>query len=68
VSDILRQYALGRDVGYLLTQRKDEDGTLMEQYNVSRFFPLTDEGLKNITEQAANPKRKTPLLTTWDEE
>lgn len=68
VSDILRQYALGRDVGYILTQRKGEDGELMEQYNISRFFPLTDEGIKIISEQAKSAKRKTPLVITWDEE
>jgi hypothetical protein len=68
VEEIIRQYAVGRDVGYVMTQRTDpETKELMEQYNIKSFFPLTDEELKRVTEQAGSEKRRKPLVVTWDE-
>ncbi len=67
VEEAIRRYVVGRDVGYIMTQRKDEDGSLMEQYNIQRFFPLTDTEIKYVTEQAENKKRRQPLVVTWDE-
>lgn len=67
VAEIFRTYAAGQDVGYIMAQRKDEDGKPMEQYNIQRFFDISDAGLAEITRQAQSEKRKTPLVITWDE-
>lgn len=67
VENILREYLTGREVGYVMTQRTDDDGSLMDLYNIARFFPLTQSGLKAITEEANNPRRRKPLVVTWDE-
>lgn len=67
IEEILREFLTGREVGYIMTQRKDEDGALTEQYNIQRFFPLDEETIKAVVEQSQNPKRRTPLVVTWDE-
>ena len=66
VEELIRKYATGNDVGYIMVQRKDEEKNLMEQYNIQRFFPLTDEELQKVTEQAKG-KRRQPLVVTLDE-
>jgi hypothetical protein len=69
VTAMLRENALGNDVGYVSYQRVDEDGSLMDQYNINRFFPLTDAGIEAITNEAGNEnRRRGPLVITWDEE
>jgi hypothetical protein len=68
VEQIFRKYAAGVDVLYVMKQRKDEDGKPMEQYNITSFYPATEESITNLIEQSQNPKRKTPLTVTWDEE
>ena len=68
VADVIRRHSQGNEVGYVMYQRTDEDGELMEQYNIKYFFPLDDESLKSMQETAASPKRKRgPLVVTWDE-
>lgn len=67
VSSLVRKHAIGREVVYIMTQRKDEEGKLMETYNVQRFLPYSEDTLVDLAEQAANGKRKTPLVVTWDE-
>ena len=68
VADVIRRHALGQEVGYVQYQRTDEDGELMEQYNIKYFFPLDDDTLKTTAEQAQSPKRKRgPMVVTWDE-
>jgi hypothetical protein len=68
VADVIRRHATGKDVGFVSYQRTDEDGELMEMYNIKYFFALNEESIKSITEQAANQKRRRgPLVVTWDE-
>jgi hypothetical protein len=72
VEQVLREYFTGREVGYIMKQRQDKDDNghyvLVEQYNIQRFFNPTEDALVDLQKQAANPKRKTPLVITWDEE
>lgn len=68
VADVIRRYAVGKDVGYVQYQRTDEDGELMEMYNIKYFFPTDDDSLGEVVEQSNNQKRKRgPLVITWDE-
>lgn len=69
VADVIRRYAVGKDVGYVQYQRTDEEGELMEMYNIKYFFPANDEdAVKDVMKQADNQKRKRgPLVITWDE-
>jgi len=67
VENIFRQYLTGRDVGYVMSQRTDEDGGLMDQYNIARFFPMTDDGVKGIIRESGKPRRRKSLVVTWDE-
>jgi hypothetical protein len=67
VGQILKEHLSGAEVGYVLTQRKDEDGELMEQYNVQKFFPATDDGIEGMLRSASSSKRTRPIVITWDE-
>lgn len=71
VEQVLREHLTGKEVGYIMSQRvdKDENGnkTLMEQYNINRFFNPTTEAIEDMQRQAANEKRRVPLVVTWDE-
>lgn len=68
VADVIRKYATGKDVGYVQYQRTDEDGELMEMYNIKYFFPADGDNMNSVIEQAGNEKRKRgPLVVTWDE-
>jgi hypothetical protein len=69
ITALIRENALGNDVGYVCYQRTDEDGTLMDQYNINRFFPVTDAGVEAIINESQNDKRRRgPLVITWDED
>lgn len=69
IAEKLREFFVGREVMYVMKQRKDEDtGTLMDQYNIQSFYAATVENIKYLQEQANNPKRKTELVVTWDED
>jgi hypothetical protein len=71
VEQVLREHLAGKETGYILSQRKDKDdngnSVLMEQYNINRFFNPTEEAMADLIKQAANPKRRVPLIVTWDE-
>jgi hypothetical protein len=74
VQEILRDFLLGKEVGYVLKQRKDkqEDGSkvLTDQYQVNSFFVPTDKGMaywtraKGKTMSDGRPSR----IVTWNEE
>jgi hypothetical protein len=67
VAAIIGRYIVGEDVLYVLQQRQDQ-GELMESYNITRFVEQTDEEVKALAKEAGNPKRKRgPLVITWDE-
>ena len=66
IEGILREYLTGNEVVYTMTQRTEDDGSLMDQYNISRFYPATEEGLKAVMESAKSSRRKRPLVITWD--
>jgi hypothetical protein len=68
IGSIIRESLVGRDVLYVMKQRKEEDGTLTEQYNIQSFYTLNDDNLAYLAEQQNNERRKTPLQVTWDEE
>lgn len=72
VTQILQEHLLGREVGYVLSQRvdRDEDGNkvLTELYQVNYFFPVTSEGLESVLKSANSGRRKRPLVITWPEE
>lgn len=67
VADVIRKHATGKDVGYVQYQRTDEDGELMEMYNIKYFFPATDEAMQAIAETATEKRKRGPLVVTWDE-
>jgi hypothetical protein len=67
VEQILKEVLAGVEVGYILQQRKDDDGTLTDKWNVQSFFGATDEGIEYITRSANSSKRRNPLVLTWDE-
>ena len=68
VGEIVKKYLTGKDVVYVMKQRTDDDGKLTEQYNISGFYPYTQETLDYLVAQSENEKRKTPLVVTWDVE
>ncbi len=70
VEEVLKQILPGQDVGYILTQRFDmAEGkrTPTEMYNIGRWFALDEAGLKAISVDANNPKRRKPLVMTWED-
>lgn len=67
IADLLREALQGREVVYVMKQRKD-DGHLVDGYNIQSFYAPTDENIEYLEKQAANSKRKTPLVATWQEE
>lgn len=72
-SDLFRQLAVGNEVGYEMEQRADEEsGALLDSFQITRFFPLTEEGLAYEIKQSKNKNRKShrkpkTLTITWDE-
>lgn len=66
VQRIVAEHVLGREVGYICKQRKD-DGELTEQYNIDSFFSLTENEMKRLENSATNGKRRRKLLITWDQ-
>lgn len=64
----LRKHLVGQDVLYIMVQRTDDSGELMEQYNIKSFFAINDDNINYLMEQVENKggKRKTPLVITWD--
>lgn len=67
VVNILREVIVGAEAGYVLRQKKDEEGNLADQYQLYYFFPTAEGILNSFSEAAANPRRKTPMVVTWDE-
>lgn len=67
IGQIIRKYLVGVDTLYVMKQRVDE-GELTEQYNITGFYPYTQEQLDYFVEQSQNENRKTPLVVTWDVE
>lgn len=69
IADLLREVLTGREVLYIMKQSKDsETGALMDRYNIQSFYAPTTENVEYLQKQADNPKRKTPLVVTWEEE
>jgi hypothetical protein len=68
VQDILRNFLLGLEVGYVLRQRSDkqEDGSkvLTEQYQVNSFFVPDAKGMEYWTRS----KGRRPRIVTWNED
>ncbi len=67
IEQVLREFLTGNEVVYVMTQRTEDDGSLTEQYNIQRFVPATVEGAKSVVKESENPRRRRPLVITWDE-
>jgi hypothetical protein len=65
IAAVLKQYLTGNEVGYVMTQRKDSDGYLTDNYNIDRFFSLTDEDIDRVIRAAE--KRKKDTVVTWQD-
>ena len=72
VQGILRDFLLGKEVGYVLSQatEKDADGNrkLLDKYQVNSFFVPSNEGMAYMVKQQSSNRRKRPLIVTWNEE
>jgi len=70
IENVLREFLNGNDCGYIMQQRIDKDDAgnkhLTEQYNIQRFFPLTDAEIQGVVEQSESEKRRKRLVVTWD--
>jgi hypothetical protein len=67
VTELLREFLTGAEVGFISGQRKDE-GELTEQYQINRFFVPDEDGIAAVEREAANARRKKPLKITWQEQ
>ena len=69
LNQVFQKLLTGRNVGYVLRQRKEDDGeTLMDSYEVSYFFPATSAGIEGIKTSAGSKRRKSPLVLTWEQQ
>jgi len=65
IREVLRESLVGKEVGYILRQRRDRDGQLTDFYGVDRLFPAQD--YKRYEQPSS--RRRRPLIVTWlDEE